>query len=146
MPKLQPPQNLSSSLRVSLAMCQNMPLVPAQRLESTISQAELWHLSEAVFRGEKTWWAEGLREYWERAWDLVTMLRGIADVKSSPPSSSDWSKHTENSLLQLCKLFLLDCNTPTAPYSHSKSAVSLAIFRGKLKKPVYLPVSPFSIR
>ena len=47
MPKLQPPQNLFSSLRVRLAMCQNMPLIPAQRLESTISQAELWHLSEA---------------------------------------------------------------------------------------------------
>lgn len=47
MPKLQPPQNLFSSLRISLAMCQNMPLVPAERLGPTISQTELWHLSEA---------------------------------------------------------------------------------------------------
>lgn len=51
------------------------------------------------------------------------MLRGTADVKPSR-SPAHWSKHTENSLLQLCKLFSANCSMPTAPHSVSKSTVS----------------------
>lgn len=73
----------------------------------------------------------GLCEYWERVWDPVRGLRGPADVSPSPPYGSPWSEHTENSLLQLCKLFSGNCHVPTAPSGSSKSLVSLAIFRGK---------------
>lgn len=86
-----------------------------------------------------------LCEYRERAWALDSMLGGTADVKPSPPSCSDWSKHTENSLLQLCKLFLPNCNTPTAPTAIPNPQFLWPYSEGN-KKLVYFPVGPFSVR
>lgn len=85
----------------------------------------------STFGREKPGWDSGLCEHWERVWDLVSKLGSTSDVKPSPSSNSGWSKHPENSLLQLCKLCSPKCSTPTALHGYSIATVSLAIFRRK---------------
>lgn len=134
MPKLQPPQNLSSSLRVSLAMCQNMPLVPAKGWNPPFHQAELWHpFPEAVFRGEKTWWAEGSVSTGRGrgTWLLCSEALLTSNPHLPPAQTGASTRKTP-----FCSCANCSCWTAQhahCPYSHSKSAVSLAIFRGKLK-------------
>lgn len=138
LPKLQSPQNLFSSLKVGSAMRQSMSVIQAQVLCSALPSSgfcftgrTLAPFRNSTFGREKPGWAAGLCEHWERVWGLVSKLRSTSDVKPSPSSHSGWSKHPENSLLQLCKLSLLNCSTRTAPHSYSIATVSLAIFRGK---------------
>lgn len=137
MPKLQPPHNQSSPLKIGCATCRAVSrpcpdAVPHQpnRGSPFTGGTPAPSRSSTFGRGSQGV-VGGLWEYWERVWGPVCGLGGPADVTPSPPSGSRWSEHTENSLLQLCKLFSLNCNMPTAPDSSSKSPVSLAIFRGK---------------
>lgn len=122
----------------SSAMRQSVSVIYAQVLCSTLPSSGVCFTSRTLapfrnstFEREKPAWDAGLCEHWERVWDLVSKLRSTSDVKSSPSSHSGWSKHPENSLLQLCKLCLPNCSTPTALHGYSTATASLAIFRGK---------------
>lgn len=146
MPKLQPPQILFISLKISSSngiesASQSHPNAGPHLFKGRT----LAPFRSSAFGREKQRWDGELCEYWVRVGDPVSMLRDTADVKPSPPSLSDWSKYTENSLLQLCKPFLLNCNTPTAPYSYSKSSFIGHIQR-EIKNRSIFPIGPFSIR